>query len=152
MSLDPNPGRTLEQAKEERIQAIINYDLSENVNSFTVKLTPDTEENGETVEGETITHWFTAAERANHKNTVDAAEITGLATLNVPLGGQSVEIPTSLAKVALAQIQLYADRCYIVTEAHKANVNALNTIEAVDNYDFSTNYPERLVFNLYEEE
>lgn len=50
--------------------------------------------------------------------------------------------------MALAQIQLYADRCYIVTETHKSNVNALKTIEEVDNYDITSGYPEKLNFNI----
>ncbi len=53
-----------------------------------------------------------------------------------------------MAKMALAQIQLYADRCYIVTETHKAEVNALDSIEAIDNYDITSGYPEKLNFTI----
>jgi hypothetical protein len=57
-------------------------------------------------------------------------------------------LPTSTAKIALAQIQIYADRCFIVTQTHKAEVNALHSIEAVDNYDITQDYPNRPVFNI----
>ena len=51
-----------------------------------------------------------------------------------------------MAKMALAQVQLYANQCYGVTERHKAAVNALETIEAVEAYDFTIGYPEKLSF------
>jgi len=50
--------------------------------------------------------------------------------------------------MALAQIQIYADRCYIVTETHKAEVNALEAIDDVDNYDITSGYPEKLTFTI----
>ena len=167
MSLTPDPGRTLEQAKSERLALIQQYDESESVNGFEVVLpaamvatenteNPENPENlGEGEESEdtvTITAWFTAAERSNHKNTLDAAELLGLPSVDVPLGGQVVTLPLQVAKIALARIQLYADTCYGVTATHKANVEALETIEAVDNYDYTQGYPERLTFDLTEEE
>ena len=48
----------------------------------------------------------------------------------------------------LAQIQLYADQCFIVTKQHKAAVEALDSIEAVDNYDVTAGYPTKLTFNV----
>jgi hypothetical protein len=53
-----------------------------------------------------------------------------------------------MAEMALAQIQIYADRCYIVTETHKSDVNSFENIEDVDNYDITAGYPEKLNFNL----
>jgi hypothetical protein len=48
----------------------------------------------------------------------------------------------------LAQIQLYADQCFIVTKQHITAVEALETIEEVDAYDVSADYPQRLIFTL----
>ena len=48
----------------------------------------------------------------------------------------------------LAQIQLYADQCYMVTKQHKAAVEALDTIEGVDNFDITSGYPEKLQLSL----
>jgi hypothetical protein len=48
----------------------------------------------------------------------------------------------------LAQIQLYADQCFLVTKQHEAAVNALDSIESVDNYDITLGYPTKLVFNV----
>lgn len=149
MQLKPLPVRTIEQAKTERKQLAERYDNSEAVNSFRVVLGGETTENPD---GNTVSAWFTAAERSNHKNTLDAAELLGMDEIDVPLGGTSVTIPLQLAKVALAKIQLYADRCYGVTQGHLANIDALTDIATVDDYDFTQGYPEQLVFDLTEEE
>ena len=138
MTLPEPPVRTLEEAKMEKIYQIEEYDRSDSVNSFTVILG----------ENNTIEHWLTPDQRANYKNSVDAAKLVGLDELHPVFDGIQLTLPTQTAEMALAQIQLYADRCYIVTETHKAEVNALETIEAVDNYNIASGYPEKLVFNV----
>ena len=132
--------RTLEDAKRDKLAQIEGYDNSEDVNSFNVILGEDN----------TITHWLTPDQRANYKNSVDAAKLVGLEELHPVFNGIQLTLPTSMAEMALAQIQLYADRCYIVTETHKAEVNALESVEAVDAYDETAGYPEKLTFNLSE--
>ena len=132
--------RTLEDAKMDKIYQIEEYDRSDSVNSFTVILN----------ENNTIEHWLNPDQRANYKNSVDAAKLVGLEELHPVFNGIQLTLPTQMAEMALAQIQLYADRCYIVTETHKAEINALETIEAVDNYNITSGYPEKLTFNLSE--
>lgn len=133
----PAPVRTLEQAKEEKIRQIEEFDNSNAVNKIIIKI-------GEN----TINTWFTPEKRADYKASIDAAELLGMETVSPVFSGQSIEIPTATAKTALAQIQIYANRCYNVTEKHKAAVNALDTIEAVDSYDYTIGYPEKLTFNI----
>lgn len=133
----PAPVRTLEQAKEEKIKQIEEFDNSNAVNKIIIKI-------GEN----TINTWFTPEKRADYKASIDAAELLGMETVSPVFNGQSIEIPTATAKTALAQIQIYANRCYNVTENHKAAVNALDTIEAVDSYDYTIGYPEKLTFNI----
>lgn len=137
MELTPAPVRTLEQAKREKIEQIEQYDGSDNVNGFDV-----------VKDGNTITAWLTPAERANYRSSIDAAELVGVENLSLYIGEMPITLPTQIAKMMLAQIQLYADQCFIVTKQHIAAVEALDSIEAVDNYDNTTGYPERLVFNL----
>ena len=132
--------RTLEDAKNEKIAQIDEYDQSDAVNSFTVVLG----------ENNTIEHWLTPDQRANYKNSIDAAKLVGLNELHPVFNGIQLTLSTQMAELALAQIQLYADRCFIVTETHKAEVNALDSIEAVDDYDATVGYPEKLIFNLNE--
>ena len=59
-----------------------------------------------------------------------------------------ITLSVATAKLMLAQIQLYADQCFIVTKQHKAAVEALDSIEAVDNYDVTAGYPTKLIFNV----
>jgi hypothetical protein len=132
MQLTPAPERTLEQAKAEMIQRINEYDSSSNVNGFTV--------NG------TIDGWFTAEERSNYKSSIDAAKLVGIDKLTFFIGDMLMEIGVNDAEMMLAQIQLYADKCYIVTKGHKITVEELETIEEVDAFPFMEGYPTKLDF------
>lgn len=138
MELTPVPARTLEQAKQEKILEIEEYDRSDHVNSFTIDFGG----------GVTQDAWITPDQRSNYKNSLDSAELLGLTEVHPVFNGQQLTLSLQMAKMALAQIQIYADRCYIVTETHKANVQALDSIEAVDAYDYTVNYPEKLTFTL----
>lgn len=142
MQLTPVSERTLAQAKSEKISQINSYDSSDAVNSFNI-----------IKDGETYTDWFTPDKRSNHKNSIDSAETLGKETLIVPINGikELVTLPVQLAKRMLAQIQLYADACAIVTQQHIVAVEALETIEAVDAYDNTVGYPSKPEFNLTNE-
>jgi hypothetical protein len=137
MQITPAPPRTLEQAKQEKIAQIEGYDNSDAVNGFDIVM-------GEN----TMTAWIHPEQRANYKNSLDSAELLGLEEVHPVFNGIQLTLETAMAKMALAQIQIYADRCFIVTETHKAAVEALETIEAVDACDNTTGYPERLVFTI----
>ena len=132
------PVRTLEMAKQEKLWAIEDYDRSDHVNSFTIDFGG----------GVTQDAWITPEQRSNYKNSLDSAELLGLTEVHPVFNGQQLTLSLQMAKMALAQIQIYADRCYIVTETHKANVQALDSVEAVDSYDHTANYPEKLTFTL----
>lgn len=136
MQMTPAPVRTLEDAKNEMIATIEDYDQSNNVNEFIV-----------THDGQVVTtHWFEPNIRANYKNSVESAELVGLPTVSFYVGDMPITLPTQNAKLMLAQIQLYADACYIVTRQHIAAVEALTTIEAVDAFDYTADYPNKLSF------
>lgn len=129
-----NLGKTLQQAKAQMIRLIDEYDNSPAVNSFTI--------NG------TITGWFNPEERSNYRNSVDAAKRLGVESLSLFIGEEEFTLPTLKAEEILDRIQLYADRCFIVTKQHKIAVEHLNTIEAVDSYDYTGDYPDNLEFVL----
>lgn len=126
--------RTLMDAKFEKQQAISRYDNSESVNSFIIN--------------NTIRSWFKPEERTNYKQSIESAKLLGVDKLTFCIGDQFLEITPSMADMMLAQIQLYADQCFLVTKQHLLNVNSLETIEEVDNYDYKTNYPAVLNFQL----
>lgn len=138
MELTPPYVRTLEDAKNEKIQEINDYDISDVVNGF------DIERNEEII----ASSWLTPTERANYRSSIDAAELVGLTELSLYIGEMPATLPVQTAKLMLAQIQLYADQCFIVTKQHIASVEALDSIADVDAYDVSVGYPDRLVFTL----
>ena len=62
--------------------------------------------------------------------------------------GIPITLDIQTAKRSLAEIQIYANQCYGVTEQHKAAINALTTISEVEEYSYETGYPERLIFEI----
>lgn len=128
-SIDP-----LVEAKNKVIGDIKQYDRSDNVNSFIL--------NG------VIKAWFSVQERLNYKQSVEAAKLLGEETLDFLVNGMPFSVTVVQAEYMLAQIQRYADKCYMVTEQHKANVNTLTTVEEVNAYDYTQGYPEMLKFEL----
>ena len=131
------PERTLEQAIQEKIDEIEQYDNSNSVNSFNVVTN-----NG------VLQSWLTPIERSNYKNSIEAAELVGLENVSFYINDKEISLPLATAKLMLAQIQLYADQCFIVTKQHKAAVQALDTIENVDAFDVTADYPVRPSFEI----
>ena len=58
-----------------------------------------------------------------------------------------LEVTPAQAEFMLAKIQLYADQCYIVTKQNKIAVDALDTIEAVDAFNYKGGYPGKITFD-----
>lgn len=136
MALTPVPEyvRTIEDAKREKLHAIEMYDTSSNVNSFTVN--------------HMISAWFTVQERLNYKQSVEAAKLLSVPELSFYIGNMELSVAPELAEGMLAQLQLYADQCFIVTKKHQIVVESLETIEEVDSYDYTVGYPAKLNFDI----
>lgn len=134
MELQPIPTQTLAEYKNNKIIEITMYDQSNEVNSFTIN--------------SALTAWFSPAERSNYKSSIEAAKLLEQNTLAFFVGDMLLQVPTTEAEYMLAQIQLYADRCFLVTKNHKVNVMNLETIEEVESYDYTRDYPEKLNFDL----
>ena len=134
----PTPQQLLEKAKQDKIYALQAYDSSDAVNDIIVNVSG----------GETLHVWVTPEQRSDYKNSIDAAELLGMTEVHPVLNGVTLTLDIQTAKTALAKVQIYANQAYGVTETHRAAINALETIEAVEAYDFTTGYPEKLVFNL----
>lgn len=132
MQLTPIPPRTLDQAKREMIQNIEYYDNSSEVNGFTIN---------NDVEG-----WFTPDERSNYRSSIDAAKLLQVPSLSFYVGDMLLEVTPTQAEYMLAQVQLYADQCYMVTKQHKLDVEAMETIEEVDEFDYTADYPQKINF------
>ena len=133
----PTPEERLAQAKRQKIAELEAYDDSDAVNSFDIVM-----------EGKTMSAWIEPDKRSNYRGSLEDCELLGVTDIEVPIAGMLIPMTVADARVKLAQVQLYADRCTIVTEGHKYAINALDTVEEVEAYDFSTGYPEKLVFNV----
>lgn len=134
MELTPAPEITLDEVKRNVIDAIKMYDSSTEVNAFIV--------NG------VMEAWLTPEERSNYKSSIDAAKLVGLESLSFFINDVLLTTTPQQAELMLANIQLYADHCFIVTKQHIEAVNALETIEEVENYDYTIGYPSKLNFEL----
>lgn len=124
---------TLEDVKRAKIEALERYDKSSAVNNFKL--------NG-------MDAWLEVEERLNYDRSIRAYKTLNIEQAKFVINGVALEIPVATAETLLSQIQVYADNAYLVTMQHKQSINALETIEAVNEYDFTTGYPEQLNFNL----
>ena len=134
---EPTPEQLLERAKADKIAQLQAYDASDAVNGFDV-----------TISGQTMSLWIDRETRADYRSSIEAAELLGRTEVKPVFGGQEVTLSVQMAKMALAQVQLYANQCYGVTERHKAAIEALLTVQDVEDYDFTADYPPRLSFSV----
>lgn len=134
MALKPTPVRTLEDAKRELYEKINAYDRSQNVNGFTIN--------------KVVEAWFEPNERQGYKQSVDSAKLLGVESLSFFINDSIFSVATAQAELMLAALQLYADTCFIVTKQHRLAAAGLDTIESVDNYDYTTGYPAKLNFDI----
>lgn len=124
---------TVEDVRSQKLNELAIYDNSTAVNEFII--------NG-------IGAWFTPTERTNYSSSVAAAKLLGVETLSFYVSGMKLDVPTASAEQMLAAVMLYADQCFIVTKQHEATINSLESIEDINNYNFKTGYPEKLVFSI----
>lgn len=131
------PDLTLEEVKSGKIADIRQYDSSCDVNTFFC---------------DGIATWLTLNERVGWMCSLISARNRGDINVTFPLLGKSFTIPVDMAFSLLDAINGYADRCTNVTEGHIAAVQAMETIEEVETYNYRFGYPEHLQITLSEKE
>ena len=107
------------------------YDTSPAVNSFALQ-------------GKEM--WLPKEKRVGLVNSTTTEKKAGRETTTLWHDGVRYELPVDAALQMLAALELYALECYNVTEAHKADIKALTTVEEVVAYDYTADYPEKLNF------
>lgn len=127
----PTPEQQLETARQQKLAELESYDSSEDVNSFTV--------NGKQM-------WLDAQTRQQLRISLDAMQALGRETVTKWFDGEQYTYPISIWYQMLAAVEVYAADALNVTESHKAAINALTTIKDIEDYDFTTGYPEKLEF------
>ena len=90
--------------------------------------------------------WLTRDERTQIDESINAYEATGATEMTKYFNGVPYTFTLVLWKQMLNALIVYASEALNVTEAHKAAISALTTIEEVEEYDFEQGYPEKLEF------
>ena len=119
----------IDMAKAAKIAEIAAYSDSDAVNSVTF--------NG-------IKTWLTPNVRDGYNTSITAAKNLGEPNVTFMVNDKEMQLPVEQARRVLDLVQRYADACYLVTERHKKAVRALQTVEEVEAYDYTTGYPEKL--------
>lgn len=121
----------LANAKRDKKYEINHYDSSSSVNEFYIQDLPV---------------WLDKSTRAGLKLRFEAEIAMG--KTDTTLWYNNMQFPLSLenAMKMLYAIELYASACYDNTQAHLANVDALDTLDAVLEYDYTAGYPDKLNF------
>ena len=125
--------KALVLAKKFKIAEIAAYDTSDKVNGFML--------NGQTV-------WLDKATRVGLMNSTTIERDLGSETTELWLGEHNLIIKCDLAIQLLQQLEVYALKCFNVTATHKKEVNSLSTIEEINSYDITKDYPDKLVINI----
>lgn len=115
------------------INKITEYDSSDEVNCFYLN---DTKQ------------WLPVGVRNTYKSSIEAAELLGDDEISFVIGNNIFTIDTKSAKLMLAQLQRYADTCYLVTTKHKLEVSELKSSKDIKNYNYKSGYPDKLIFKL----
>lgn len=120
----------LEMAKVQKIEEISEWDISANVNSFTVNGVP---------------MWLNHDQRSRLSASIDVCQED---TMTKYFGGVFYTFPVDTWKQMLSAVELYADTCQTITESHKATVMSLQNIEDVNNYQYQSTYPSKIAFSV----
>ena len=126
----PTPEELLARAKANKIAELEAYDDSE-VNSFSV--------NGKDM-------WLDHDLRQQLRISLDALSQAGRENVTKWFDGVEYTYPIDVWYYMLGLVEVYASDSLNVTESHKAAINALESIEDVEAYDYTVGYPEKLSF------
>ena len=128
---EPSAEELLVTTKVEKISQIENYDSSSNVEEFTINGTP---------------MWLGHELRQQIRTSADAYEAVGYETMTKVFNGIEFTFPISVWRQMLNALEVYAAEALNTTERHKNAINAMDNVQDVIDYDYTVDYPEKLVF------
>ena len=124
--------QTIEDIRALKLEELATYDTSDAVNGFTIQ-------------GAEM--WLDGLDRCKLEQGVKDCIKKGRETYGLCIPDVGVlEMPCEKVLEMLAEIDVYAVDCFRTTFLHSEAIKALTTIEEIDAYDFTTGYPEKLVF------
>lgn len=118
-------------AKKDKKNDIEMYDSSVEVNEFYIQEFPV---------------WLDKATRAGLMLRFNSELALKKETTTLWYEGHSFTLPLNTAMQMLYALEVYASECYDNTQLHLANVEKLETLEEVMEYDYRVGYPEKLNF------
>lgn len=120
---------TLENAIKAKLEEITKYDVSSAVNGFYYQGNE---------------YWLDKATRVGLMNSTRILKENGQTTTTLWFNSMCLTLPVDDVIDKLSALEQYALSCYNVTASHKIAVQALTTIEAVNEYDVTQGYPTKL--------
>ena len=128
---EPSEAELLAQAIENKLTEIDNYDKSASVNSFKIG---------------NKDLWLDASLRQQLRTSIDAYKALGRETATKWFEGDEYTFNVDAWLQMLNALEVYAAEALNATESHKVTVKELTTIQEVEEYDITSDYPEKLVF------
>ena len=125
--------RILNRCKNIKLKELDKFDKSNDVNSFII--------NGKTA-------WIDRETRTSINYSTSIIKNSGQETTDLWLDETCYVINCDLLLQLLSQLEMYAKRCYSITAQHRANILNIDNLEELNNYDFTTGYPDKLNITL----
>lgn len=100
--------------------------------------------NGVTING--MYTWFDKATRVGLRNSTNVLKKLGNETTSLWVNNKEINIKCDQLIDMLDKLEVYALNCFDTTSKHKRNVYQLSTIEEIENYNYTSGYPEKLTF------
>lgn len=133
LSQEERMQQRLQRAKRRKVSEIKRYDTSDAVNSFTF--------NGESA-------WFDKDTRMGLLTRMEAEGSVGKADTTLWVNGKGYDMPGAKCGDLVRKLEVYAAACFDATSRNVANVEALETIEEVNGYNYKASYPAKLAFEF----
>lgn len=122
---------SFKEVQLKKIEQILNYDSSENVNKFYVNGFP---------------MWLDKATRVGLELRFKSEKMKGKTDTVLWYNGIPFPLKVDVAIFMLYEIESYASECYDNTQKHIANILKLDMIESIKEYDYTVGYPNKLMF------
>lgn len=137
----PTESEKLEQAKADKIAEITGYDTSDKVNGFYLNdtLIPWSSDDGSTLNKDV---------RMGLRQNIKDKQKLGEVSIDIWLDGMKITLPCEKADAFMCNLENYAYECFNVTAAHKKAVEDMESVEEVEAFDVTADYPKQLEMKL----
>ena len=137
--VEPSEEQLVERARRRLIVRINEHDESQEVNVCYLQW-----------QGQTIPYWADKSERATLVHAIEKFKAAGNETYRLDLRevGVSVDIPCDSLLQMMAELEVYAIRCFNKTTDHLFAAKQLTTVEEMEAYNYRVGYPDIPRFEL----